>query len=66
MICINCAYYRAQGKDQPIAPMCAWTPSPEIWEFLKLHLPAPTLSRITIKHAPYQVESCATFQEKGT
>lgn len=66
MICANCTFYRPTGQGQPIAPMCAWKPSPEVYEYLQLNLPAPHASRMGIKYAPYQVESCATFQEKGT
>lgn len=63
MICTNCVYYRPLSAQQPIAPMCAWKPSPEVYEYLHLNLPATLASRIGLKHMPYQVEACATFQE---
>lgn len=63
MICINCSFYRPLNAQQPIAPMCAWKPAPEVWEYLQLNLPAILTSHIGIKHAPYHVEACATFEE---
>mgnify|MGYP006317838487 CR=1 FL=1 len=63
MICTNCSFYHPLSAQQPIAPMCAWKPAPEVWEYLRLNLPATLASRIGIKHAPYHVEACATFQE---
>lgn len=65
MICTNCSFYRPLSAQQPIAPMCAWKPAPEVWEYLQLNLPAILTSRIGIKHAPYHVEACATFEEIG-
>lgn len=63
MICLGCVYYRPVSQAQPIAPRCAWAPTPEQEEQLRAILPAPMRSRALVQTAPYDVESCGAYLE---
>lgn len=41
MICPACHHHRPAGHGQPIAPVCAWKPSPDDLVTLRAILPAP-------------------------
>lgn len=63
MICPGCVHYSPVSQAQPIAPRCAWAPTPEQDEQLRATLPAPMLSRALVQAAPHQVEACGAFTE---
>lgn len=62
MICPQCIHYRPVGRGQPIAPACAWRPTPEQLDQLRAMLPATALSRALAQAAPHQVEACGVFE----
>ena len=64
MICPACVHYRPAGQGQPIAPRCAWQPTPEHLATLRAILPAPILSRALGQTAPYHVEECAALSAR--
>ena len=66
MICPRCHHYRPLGQSQPIAPVCAWHPSPEQSAILRAILPAPALTAALVMSSPYQVEACGAYLEQRT
>lgn len=63
MICLQCIYYRPLSQRQPIAPVCAWSPSEEQLAHLRDLMPTPALSRALVQSAPHKVEWCGAFEE---
>lgn len=63
MICPACLHYRPMGNGHPVAPVCAWLPTPDQLAQLRAILPAPMRSRAVVQTAPYDVESCGAFAE---
>jgi len=49
VICPGCVHYSPVSQAQPIAPRCAWAPTPEQDEQLRATLPAPMLSRALVQ-----------------
>ena len=66
MICPACHHYRPAGHGQPIAPVCAWKPSPDDLATLRAILPAPMFSRAIVQSAPNAVEACGAYLEQRT
>jgi len=63
VICPGCVHYRPVSQAQPIAPRCAWAPTPEQGEQLRAILPAPMFSRAIVQTAPNAVEACGAYLE---